>query len=310
MTPQQEPKILLIVGAAGAFAQHVAHHLKDRYQVVGLDTNTFVTEFPGPHYKLDYTKRALEEVFRKHHFWGVLHLGRIRSTSLVKSQFRYNQNILGTRHILQHAFGRGVRNFFVMSTHTVYGAQKDNPFYIEESAALRATSNIPEYRDTVEFDHEAVEFLWKHQRKAKTMVLRPNFIVGPHVRSPLMKSLRSRYSPTLVGFDPLVQFIHEDDMLRVFDAVLETPRTGVYNVGSEEVIPYSKAIKATGGRVLPVPGALFPWIFKGGGYGMPKNFLNILRYPIVISTHKLKTDYNLSFMPLLEVLHSLKKSIR
>ena len=49
---------------------------------------------------------------------------------------------------------------------------------------------------------------------APVVILRPAHIVGPHVRNAPSKYLRLRVIPALMGFDPMVQLIHEEDVCR------------------------------------------------------------------------------------------------
>ena len=55
------------------------------------------------------------------------------------------------------------------------------------------------------------------------------------------------------GYDPLLQFIHESDLARAIRLCIDSPRSGVYNVGGEGVISYKKAVALAGARAIPLP---------------------------------------------------------
>ena len=69
---------------------------------------------------------------------------------------------------------------------------------------------VAEMRDLVEIDHMASSFFWK-AREIDTVILRPVHILGG-VRNAPSNYLRLSVVPTLLGFDPMVQMIHERDV--------------------------------------------------------------------------------------------------
>ena len=74
MTERKKPEIL-ITGAGGALAQEVIDRVKDRYTVVLVDFRRRVRVDEGMHsYRVEYNKRGLEDIFRKHDIEAVIHL--------------------------------------------------------------------------------------------------------------------------------------------------------------------------------------------------------------------------------------------
>jgi UDP-glucose 4-epimerase len=195
-----------------------------------------------------------------------------------------------------------------MSTYLIYGAHASNHFYIKEDAPLRAAETFPELTDAIELDHEALRFLLQY-RELRTVILRPCNIVGPHSESVLMDFFRSGICPKLMGFDPLMQFIHESDMAEVIRLVLEGSQSGVYNIAGEGVAPYSAAANLAGARTVPLPLLL--------SYGLvsllnlinqkfPPHLLDYLRYPTIISDDKFRKDYD--YQPRLDLCQTMGKS--
>ena len=99
MTQSSKPAIL-VTGAAGALAQQVIQRLRRDYQVVAVDFRQEVWLGPDiPSYRIDLAKRGFEDLFRRFHFQGVIHLGRIMSSQETRLR-RYNANVLGTDPLL------------------------------------------------------------------------------------------------------------------------------------------------------------------------------------------------------------------
>lgn len=294
---------ILITGAASCLAKALVPKLAKDFTLIGVDLSQPEFVFPGKLYLLDYTKRALADIFRSHNIWAIVHLGRIKPTRRVRHSFRFNQNVLGTKSILRNGWQFGVKNFVIISTHQVYGAFKENYLYLNEDESLKAHALVAELSDAVELDHEATEFMWRHP-SAKTVILRPAHIVGADIEGPLMTSLRGPLSPCLLGFDPLMQFIHQDDMVEALLCTLKKPTRGVFNIAGEGVIPYSDALLLAGSKPFPIPSQAFPILFKLIGYHMPKHFIEYLKYPIIVADDAFRKAF--TFFPKMTIKETLQ----
>lgn len=283
-------RTLLIVGAAGSLAQAIAPKLAAVYDLVGTDTLP-VDDFPGTFYQLNYSKRPFASIFQEHSIWGIAHLGRVSSAAQVAGYFRYKQNVLGMKSVLNVGLEHGVKRFLILSTHLVYGAFRENHLYIREDEPLKANANIPELSDAVTMDLEANEFMWKH-REVQTTILRPTHVVGKGLRSPMVSALQGPLTPVLLGFDPLMQFIHKDDLANAILKVLANPHRGVFNIAGEGVLPFSTAAGITGSRPVPVVSPMFPLLFRLGRYRMPRHYLDLLRFPIVIKDDSFRQTFD------------------
>ncbi|MEZ6186416.1 MAG: NAD-dependent epimerase/dehydratase family protein [Planctomycetota bacterium] len=302
---------VLITGVSGALAGLVTERLLEQErEVAGLDVRPLPMgrAFGGEFYRVrSYTQRRVAEVFRRHKPSILIHLGRIRGTAVRSMNQRYNQNVLGTRHLLALAAKHGVQRVVVLSTYHVYGAHQHNHLMIKEDAPLRASQIFPQLTDAVELDHASTTFLWRH-RGVGTIVLRPANVIGPHLNNLMSRLLRSRSAPALMGYDPIMQFVHEQDMARaiVLAATAPQPTFGVFNVAGEGVVSYTHAVRLAGGRPVPVPhvlaypivGALARWrlIF-------PQHLIDYFRYPCVIDDSEFRRAFR--FEPELTTVQAL-----
>jgi UDP-glucose 4-epimerase len=89
-----------------------------------------------------------------------------------------------------------------------------------------------------------------------------------------------------MGFDPMTQFIHEDDVAEAVAASLERGTHGVYNVVGPGAVPLSVAVRETGSTALPIPEPLarlvFGQLFQLGLYHTPPGAIDFVKYPCTL----------------------------
>jgi UDP-glucose 4-epimerase len=64
--------------------------------------------------------------------------------------------------------------------------------------------------------------------------------------------------PTVLGFNPRLQFVHEQDALDVLEHATVTEVKGTYNVAGDGVLTLSQAVRRLGRPSLPLPGFAVP----------------------------------------------------
>jgi UDP-glucose 4-epimerase len=287
---------ILIAGAAGRLAGIVAERLASDGELIGLDVRAQRRgrDFPGPYHRIKrYNHRSVAEVFRHHRPRMLLHLGMRAATASVHSPTRYTQNVLGTRKLLQLCKRYDVERVVVLGTYHVYGAHEHNPVNIREDAPLRGGQIYKELVDVVELDHTVTNFLWQH-REVSTVLLRAANIVGPRLNNSFSRLLRSRPCPRLLGFNPLLQFLHEEDAARAIVVALRGHRWGAYNVAGEGAIPYSHAIRLAGGRPMTIPHVIAPMVVAAVPRWrrvFPRHLLDYFRYSVLIDDRAFRSHF-------------------
>jgi UDP-glucose 4-epimerase len=84
------------------------------------------------------------------------------------------------------------------------------------------------------------------------VILRPAHILG-NVQNAPSNYLRKHIVPTLMGFDPMVQVVHQDDVVHALQLALRPGVRGIFNIAGPPPIALSKAISILGRQALPVP---------------------------------------------------------
>jgi len=302
---------VLITGIAGGQGRLLARRLLENYEVCGVDR---VAWEGHPReiavHTVDLRKKRFEDVIRTELPTAVVHMGFIRHFRAGES-VRHDVNVRGTKQLLDHCVNHGVQALLVLSSSYVYGAFPENPYYMDEDSPLSASRSYPEIRDLVEVDTLASAFLWRYPH-IRTCVLRPVGVLGYYVRSMVGQYLRESRIPTVMGFDPMMQFIHEEDLSEAIALALEHGLQGVFNVTGPGEVPLHTAIRETGGTALPMPEPiirpLFERLFRWGLLPYPPGAIDYLKYPITVSGDRFVDATN--FRPLFsleEIFQSLRR---
>jgi UDP-glucose 4-epimerase len=121
-------------------------------------------------------------------------------------------------------------------------------------------------------------------------ILRTAPILGPTVRNYLTHYLSRRLVPTMMGFDPLLQFVHEVDAIAAFKLAVDRDIAGTFNIVGDGVLPLSTVIKLAGRIAIPVPHPIaetvgtFAWVAQLAE--APPTFLKYLRFLCVADGQK------------------------
>lgn len=274
---------ILITGVAGELGRLVAERLVARgHQILGVDRRGWPDAPPGVMmFNADIRKRPAEEVFRAHRPDALIHMATVTHLS-ASARERSQINLQGTRVVFDHCQEYGVKQSIFVGRHTFYGAASDSPVFHGEADPPLAVSTFPELADLVAADLYAGSALWRFPQM-RTAVLRLCYTLGASQRGTLANYLRGPRVPTVLGFDPLYQFIHEFDAADAICAALEYRLRGVFNVAGPQPIPLSLIIRATGRRDVPIPEPLYAMVL--GKFGFPNLATGAtahIKYPIIV----------------------------
>lgn len=217
----------------------------------------------------------------------LVHLAFLASPSHATA-WAHELESLGTMHVLTGASGANVKRLVLWSHTLLYGAHPTNPNFLTEKHPLRARRSVPFFADKIEAEEEAAR--WASRGGGKLTVLRTAPILGPTVRNFLTRYLAQRLVPTLMGFDPLFQFLHEVDALAAFKLAILRETPGTFNIAGDGVLPLSTVIKLAGRAAVPLPGPLvsraLSAMWMASSASVPPHFLDYLRFVCVADTEK------------------------
>jgi UDP-glucose 4-epimerase len=196
---------------------------------------------------------------------------------------------VGTMHVLNAARRTRLRKFILWSQTILYGAHPTNPNFLTERHPLRADEGQAFFADKIAAEREVAAYAAKARGTVVT-VLRTAPIVGPTVQNYVTRYLAERVIITLMGFDPLWQFVHEVDAVAAFKLAIDHDFPGVFNIAGEGVLPVSTVIKLAGRVGLPLFHPLAETMIGAAWAAQaayaPPSFLRYLRYLCVADGEK------------------------
>ena len=281
----------LITGIAGSLAALVGRRLhEDGYEIIGVDyRKPRLLDYPAQLYQANYNKTKIEDIFRRHPPSHVFHLGRVGNLKERLGK-RFDLNVIGSRKVMDLSVRVGARRLVVLSTFHIYGADAQNHIPIYEDEPLRAGSEFPQIADAIQLDNQALTWAYRHT-ELKTAVLRPTNVVGPAITNTMSQFLRLKRVPVLMGFDPMTQFIHQDDLAAALELMGKSEHVGVFNVAGPRPIPWRRALSVAGMSTVPVPTSVAIGYLRLAGTvsrAFPPYLLRFFQYPCVISDRKIR----------------------
>ncbi|MBK8216621.1 MAG: NAD-dependent epimerase/dehydratase family protein [Myxococcales bacterium] len=242
---------VLVTGACGRLGKSLVRALHRDRRVIAVDRRPFPDRPKDvEHAQVDIRRKKLKDVFRSGHVEAVVHLGVMHDPRASDAD-HHSWNVAGFQKLLEYAVQFRVPKVVVLSSANVYGPQPDNAQFLPEDAPLLGGARFSEIRDLIEVDMLAQGFFWRHP-STETVILRPVHILG-QVRNAASNFLRLPTIPTLMGFDPMVQVIHESDVVHAVTCALAPGMRGIFNVAGEEPLPLSRVVRTLGKTSLPVP---------------------------------------------------------
>lgn len=217
------------------------------------------------------------------------------------ADFQRRVNLQGTRNVLAAAAEAKVGQILVASSGTAYGAFWDNPVPLKESDPCRAAPGFPYAHEKAELERDYATFMEAHPEVAFAIV-RPCVVYGPGVRNYLSDLLTALpVVMGLAGYDPPLQFVHEDDVAGVLLAILEQRARGAFNVAPPDTIPVGETLALRGRPVLRLPEwilepiAAFAWRRRLPVLNAPPAFLDFLRWPWVLDATRVTRELGYTY---------------
>jgi len=260
-------RIVLVTGASGILGRRVAARLVtySPYHVIGLDEQRPTEAVVG----LEFVQASVRDpmvadLMKARGVDTVCHLAFLELEQPQESAFE--ANVMGTSRLLCACFDTGVRKVVVKSSMDVYGACATNPAFLGEDHPLQGNRRYGYVRDMVEIETLCSGFR-QHVPGLMMSILRFPSIIGPTVDTPMTRLLSETWMPTLLGFDPMMQLIHEEDVVGALVHAVLNDVPGVFNVAAKDVLPLNKIRALAGKRPVSLLHPLAYWALRLSGAG-------------------------------------------
>ncbi|WP_310961426.1 NAD-dependent epimerase/dehydratase family protein [Nocardioides terrisoli] len=250
-------RVVLVTGVAGdlgrRFARRLAEH-PDIERVVGVDVTPPKLGVGRMQFvRADIRNPVIAKVMIREQVDTVVHAAVASRPAPGGSGSMKELNVIGTMQLLaacQQA--PQLRHLVVRSSTAVYGASNRDPAMFVEGMNARRAPRTGFPKDVGEVESYVRGFA-RRRPDVRVTTLRMANMMGPIVYSPLTAYFRLPLVPTVLGFDPRLQFLHEHDAHGALERATLHDVPGTFNIAGDGVMMLSQAVRRLGKPALPLP---------------------------------------------------------
>ena len=199
-----------------------------------------------------------------------------------------------------------VKRVILRSTAMVYGASASDPSHFSEEIPAKREPTRSYGRDLLDVEGY-VRGLARRRQDIHVTTVRLQAMLGPRINTRMSSYLSLPVVPTVIGYQPRLQFLHEEDALAAMEHVTLAGKAGTFNISGDGVVTLTQAIRRAGHVELPVPsGLLAPitGVFQDlRSARLRSSQTEFLTYGRVLDTTRMRTE--LGFVPRYNTLETL-----
>jgi UDP-glucose 4-epimerase len=298
-------EVVAITGASNALGRGLMKAMLDdgRYKkIVAIDVKRPELEDPRVIFHrvdltLPHASRLITKVFGQEGVDTLVHLvftySAVRSSSIA-----HEMEAIGIMHLLDAAAESDLRKVILRSTTLVYGASKKNPGFLTEEHPLVSATRQSFVGDKVESEKQVKQYSEQHP-EVTVSILRDGISVGASASNFFLNMIRRKVAPVVMGYNPLMQFLHETDRIRAYKKVVDEDHPGVYNIVSKGVIRYKDVLAKCYCARLPLPEraikSSFSLLWAMQIYDVPSAFVRYVKYAFLADGSK--AELEMGFTP-------------
>ena len=252
--------------------------------IVGLDTRAPTVPLERTEVvRADSSYSILSRLVRATEVDTILHTHLEVDSTTIRPRALHETNVIGTMNLLAAAGapGSSVRKVVVKSSTLVYGSSNKDPYFFSEDAHRTGPARTRVERSLLEVEGYISDFADDHPDVVVSR-LRFSNVLGPDLDTPLSKALRLPVAPEIFGFDPRLQFTHQDDVLGALCFIARHDVPGIFNVAGDGTLPWSDVCRIVGRRRVPITpvgtGRAAGALRRLGIVDMPLEMLSLLRH--------------------------------
>lgn len=284
---------VLITGAGGWTGGNLALHLEKR-----SDLEVFTVDAINPRvpFTSDFRRLSLDRLTLARYVLDVqphvvFHLQSVHPTSERGRNTESEERIIGSLALFG-AIERldTVEKVIVKSDTAIYGASPRNPSVLHETTRPQGSTSKFQ-RDLREMERFIAE-AGLRQPKIQFTVLRFAPIFGPLIGNPVSRYLTLPSVPTLMGFDPRLQFVHETDTVAALEYASDHNVAGTFNIAASGQMYLSRVLRLGRRIPQPLPGRMFDAALSGlqrVNVAVPRHLRGLLKHGRVVDTTAMST---------------------
>ncbi len=289
-------KRVLITGLGTFWGGRVAQALEADPGVdviVGLDRVEPTVRLERTEYvRTDESYSILSRIVKAARIDTIVHTFLVVDSTQMRSRSIHEINVIGTMNLFAAASAPGstVRDVVVKSSTLVYGADPRDPTWFTESSGRSGLPKSTVEQSLIEVEGYVRDFSTDNPHVSVAMLRFAN-VLGPDITTPLAKALQLPLVPSVLGFDPGVQFVHETDVVRAILFALDSELQGVFNVAGDGLLPWSEVAAICGKWTVPLPFVgmgLASRPLRRLGIELPPELLDLLRHGRGVDNRRFK----------------------
>jgi UDP-glucose 4-epimerase len=287
---------VLVTGADTFWGGRIIQALEadpDFETILGLGTNNPSVPFERAEFvRADQAYSILQRIVTATQVDTIIHTFLVVDSTLVAPRALHEINVIGTMNLLAAAGAAEspVRHVVVKSSTVVFGSSEKDPATFSEDTPRSYPPRTRLERSLVEAESLVRDFA-EDNPATLVSVLRFANVLGTDIVTSISKNLSRPLCPCIFGFDPLVQFVEEDDVVRAIEHVTRHRIPGLFNAAGAGRLPWTEVASICGTRLFPLPPArpalaIAPLI-RLGLYELPPEMESLLRYGRGVDTSRL-----------------------
>ncbi len=300
---ERSARRVLVTGLGTFWGGRVAQALEQDPNVdiiVGLDTTEPTVELERTEYvRVDANYSILSRIVRATQVDTIIHTFLVVDPTQMSRRAMHEINVIGTMNLFAAASATSstVRNVIVKSSTMVYGCAPEDPVWFSEDTPRSQPSSAPVERSLEAVEGYVRDFA-EDNPHVNVALMRFSNVIGAELETPLTRLLKLPVVPSMFGFDPRFQFVHEDDVIRSILFAFDHDLPGVFNVAGDGLLPWSEVAKLCGKRTIalpPVGTSLLTSPFRSIGLAdVPEEYHGLLKYGRGVDNRRLK-DYGFRY---------------
>ncbi|MGC4934348.1 NAD-dependent epimerase/dehydratase family protein [Gordonia sp. DT30] len=206
--------------------------------------------------RLDIRRPAIAKALANYDVDTVVHAATSIMDTASHSTAIKEFNVVGAMQICAAAQRTpSVKRLILRSSAMVYGASAADPSHFSEETPAKREPTRGYGRDLLDVEGY-VRGMGRRRPDIEVTILRLQAMLGPRINTRISSYLSLPVVPTVIGFSPRLQFLHEEDALAAMEHATLAGRAGTFNVAGDGVVTLTQAIRRVGHLELPVPGRL------------------------------------------------------
>lgn len=201
-------------------------------------------------------------------------------------------NVIGTMQLLGACQkSPTVQRLVVKSSTSVYGSAPKDPAVFTETTPPKSLPSGGFAKDAVEVEGYVRGFA-RRRPDVAVCVLRFANILGPAADSPLAEYFSLPVLPTVFGYDPRLQFVHEDDAVEVLRLASHDPQRGTFNIAGDGQLLLSQCSRRLGRPTVPMFLPAVTWVGSAlrtlGATDFSPEQIRLLTHGRVVATRQMR----------------------